>query len=228
MRNRDKMQEELNSGNKVEDAAEEDPKSGEGTAEVASDAADSVTDEAPQDPSGEDEQEEPSDGLTQEKFDELDDLYKRALADAQNTRRIAERDKLEASRFGASRMARDLLPVHDSLQRALDSVDDQQRENASALIHGIELTLKELLNAVGRHGVKIVSPARGDPFDPKLHQAMFEAPSPDIASGAILEVMADGFTMHDRLLRPAQVGVSSGSPVQDVQVEQQGAASPVQ
>ena len=168
-------------------------------------------------PDGEGEEDE----LTQEKFDDLNDRFLRALAEVQNVRRISERDRLEAGRYGASKLARDLLPVHDSLKRALDSVDDLQKEQSSALIEGVELTLKELLNAMGRHGVKVVSPATGDEFDPKLHQAMFEAPSMDVDSGRIMEVMAEGFTIHDRLLRPAQVGVSSGSPALDVQVEQE-------
>ena len=167
------------------------------------------------------ESEGEEDELTPEKFDELNDRYLRALAEVQNVRRISERDRLEAGRYGASKLARDLLPVHDSLKRALDSVDDLQKEHSKALIEGIELTLKELLNAIGRHGVKVVSPATGDEFDPKLHQAMFEAPSMDIESGRIMEVMAEGFTIHDRLLRPAQVGVSSGSPALGVQVEQE-------
>ena len=165
------------------------------------------------------------DGLTAEKYDELNDRYLRALAEVQNIRRISERDKLEAGKFGASKLARDLLPVHDSLKRALDSVDDVQKEHSRALIEGIELTLKELLNAIGRHGVRIVNPGKGDEFDPKLHQAMFEAPSKDIEAGKIMEIMTEGFTMHDRLLRPAQVGVSSGSPAVDVQVEQDSPAN---
>ena len=216
------MQEELKSetGAEAEEGAaaddvcrsegNEDAGQVNGTAELAEN--DAVAD-------GEGEVED--DELTPEKFDELNDRYLRALAEVQNVRRIAERDRLEAGRYGASKLARDLLPVHDSLKRALDSVDELQKEHSRALIEGIELTLKELLNAIGRHGVKVVSPAKGDEFDPKLHQAMFEAPSTDIESGRIMEVMAEGFTIHDRLLRPAQVGVSSGSPSLDVQVEQE-------
>jgi len=167
-----------------------------------------------------DEVEADEDDITPEKFQELNDLYLRALAEAENVRRISERERAEAGKYGASRLARDLLPVHDSLKRALATIDDIQREQSPALIEGIELTLRELLNAVGRHGVKIVEPQTGDEFDPKMHQAMFEAPSTDIISGRILTVMAEGFTMHDRLLRPAQVGVSSGLPSQQVKVEE--------
>lgn len=214
------MQEELKSetgaeaeeGNAVEDACRAE---GNEDAGLVNGAAGDVENDA----GAEGEREE--DELTPEKFEELNDRFLRALAEVQNVRRIAERDRLEAGKYGASKLARDLLPVHDSLKRALDSVDDLQKEHSRALIEGIELTLKELLNAIGRHGVKVVSPATGDEFDPKLHQAMFEAPSRDIDSGRIMEVMAEGFTIHDRLLRPAQVGVSSGSPALDVQVEQE-------
>lgn len=217
------MQEELKSeagaeaeqGGGTEDACRAE---GNEDAGLVNGAGDDVEKDAVPDDEGE------GDELTPEKFDELNDRYLRALAEVQNVRRISERDRLEAGRYGASKLARDLLPVHDSLKRALDSVDDLQREHSRALIEGIELTLKELLNAIGRHGVKLVSPATGDEFDPKLHQAMFEAPSKDIESGRIMEVMAEGFTIHDRLLRPAQVGVSSGTPSTDVEVEQESKA----
>ncbi len=217
------MQEELKSeagaeaeeGGGAEDACRAE---GNEDAGLVNGAGDDVEKDAVPDDEGE------GDELTPEKFDELNDRYLRALAEVQNVRRISERDRLEAGRYGASKLARDLLPVHDSLKRALDSVDDLQREHSRALIEGIELTLKELLNAIGRHGVKLVSPATGDEFDPKLHQAMFEAPSKDIESGRIMEVMAEGFTIHDRLLRPAQVGVSSGTPSTDVEVEQESKA----
>ena len=141
--------------------------------------------------------------------DELRDKFMRALADAENSRKRAERDRREAEQYGGSRLARDLLPVHDALRRALDAVGEQQRSEASALIEGVELTLRELHNVFGKHGITLVSPKPGDAFDPQIHQAMFEAPVPGTVAGTILQCMADGFLLHDRLLRPAQVGVSS-------------------
>jgi molecular chaperone GrpE len=141
--------------------------------------------------------------------DELRDKFMRALADAENSRKRAERDRREAEQYGGSRLARDLLPVHDALRRALDAVGEQQRSAAAALIEGVELTLRELHNVFGKHGITLVSPQPGDLFDPQVHQAMFEAPVPGTVSGTILQCMADGFLLHDRLLRPAQVGVSS-------------------
>jgi molecular chaperone GrpE len=76
-------------------------------------------------------------------------------------------------------------------------------------MEGVELTLKELLNVFHRHSIEAISPQVGDTFDPNLHEAMFEAPVPDTTAGEIIQVSQDGFMLHDRLLRPAQVGVSS-------------------
>jgi molecular chaperone GrpE len=141
--------------------------------------------------------------------DELRDRFMRALADAENSRKRADRDRREAEQYGSTRLARDLLPVYDNLRRALDAASDETREQAAALIEGVELTLRELTNVMTRHGVRPISPATGDMFDPQMHQAMFEAPVPGTRAGQIIQVMTEGFMLHDRLLRPAQVGVSS-------------------
>ena len=162
---------------------------------------------------------EPAATVPREEFDALEDRFKRAHAEVANIRRRTEREKLEAVKFGSSRMASDLLPIHDNLKRALSSIDDAQRDTAPALIEGIELTLRELLNALKKHGVEIVDPATGETFDPQCHQAMLEAPTPDVEAGKILQVMTEGFKMHERLLRPAQVIVSSGPPPGAAEVE---------
>jgi molecular chaperone GrpE len=141
--------------------------------------------------------------------DELRDKFMRALADAENSRKRAERDRREAEMYGGSRLARDLLPVYDNLKRALQAVPEENREASAALIEGVELTLRELTNVMTKHGVTPISPAVGDTFDPQLHQAMFEAPLPGTKAGQIIQVATEGFLLHDRLLRPAQVGVSS-------------------
>lgn len=143
--------------------------------------------------------------------DEYRDKFMRALADAENARKRADRDRREAEQYGSSRLARDLLPVHDNLKRALEAIPEDQRAQSAALIEGVELTLKELNSVFSRHGMVILSPAPGDAFDPQQHQAMFEAPVPGTVAGTILQCMADGFLLHDRLLRPAQVGVSSNT-----------------
>jgi len=146
--------------------------------------------------------------LTNER-DEMRDRFMRALADAENARKRGERDRREAEQYGGAKLSRDLLPVFDNLKRALETVTDEQREVAGALIEGVELTMKELVSVFRKHGIEPVSPAIGDKFDPQHHQAMFEAPVPGTRAGEIIQVMADGFMLHDRLLRPAQVGVSS-------------------
>jgi molecular chaperone GrpE len=140
---------------------------------------------------------------------EMQDRMMRALAEAENTRKRAQRDKREAEAYGASRLARDLLPVYDALNRALASATDETRQLAGPFVEGIELTLRELSTVMERHGLERIAPNPGDPFDPQHHQAMFEAPVPNVARGCIIQVMAEGFLLHDRLLRPAQVGVSS-------------------
>ena len=141
--------------------------------------------------------------------DEYRDRYMRTLAEAENSRKRSERARVEAERYGGSRLARDMLPVHDNMKRALEAITDEQREASAALIEGIELTMRELVNVFGKHGIEVVSPEVGDRFDPKLHEAMFEAPLPGTRAGDIIQVSAEGFMLHDRLLRPAQVGVSS-------------------
>jgi molecular chaperone GrpE len=141
--------------------------------------------------------------------DDFRDRFMRALADAENARKRGERDRREAEQYGGSKLARDMLPVYDNLKRALDAATEETRAGATALIEGIELTLRELTNVLTKHGVQPLVPEIGDMFDPQTHQAMFEAALPGTKSGQIIQVMTVGFMLHDRLLRPAQVGVSS-------------------
>lgn len=143
--------------------------------------------------------------------DELRDRFMRALADAENARKRGERDRREAEQYGGTRLARDLLPVYDNLNRALNAATEEQKAAASALFEGVQLTLRELTNVMTRHGVKPITPKVGDMFDPQNHEAMFEAPVPGTKAGQIIQVMTEGFLLHDRLLRPAQVGVSSNT-----------------
>ena len=141
--------------------------------------------------------------------DELRDRFMRALADAENARKRSDRDRKEAENYGGSKLARDLLPVYDNMKRAVDAAGGEEREASAALIEGVELTMRELVNVFAKHGIVPVTPEVGDRFDPQVHQAMFEAPLPDTKAGDIIQVAAEGFMLHDRLLRPAQVGVSS-------------------
>jgi len=141
--------------------------------------------------------------------DQLRDRLMRALADAENTRKRGERDRRDAELYGGTKLARDLLSVYDNMNRALSTVDDAQRETSKALIEGIELTLRELLNTFSKHKIERIVPEVGEKFDPQMHQAVFEAPVPGIDAGNVIQMMAEGFVVGERLLRPAQVGVSS-------------------
>jgi molecular chaperone GrpE len=110
--------------------------------------------------------------------DDFRDRFMRALADAENTRKRGERDRREAEQYGSTRLARDLLPVFDNLNRALNAATDEQKAAASALFDGVQLTLRELTNVMTRHGMKPITPKVGDMFDPQNHEAMFEAALP--------------------------------------------------
>ena len=140
----------------------------------------------------------------------LTDRLMRALAEGENLRKRAERDRRDAEIYGGQKLARDLLSTFDNMTRALEHITDEQREANKALIDGIELTSRELISTFEKHQIVRVAPDKGDKFDPNLHQAMFEAPVADVKAGHIVQVMQEGFKIGDRLLRPAQVGVSSG------------------
>ncbi|KZY37921.1 nucleotide exchange factor GrpE [Roseovarius sp. HI0049] len=141
--------------------------------------------------------------------DALQDKFMRALADAENARKRAAKERTEAENYGGSKLARDMLPVFDNMKRAVESVTEEQREVAGPLIEGIELTMRELIKVFEKHGIRVIDPQVGDRFDPRQHEAMFEAPLPGTKQGDIIQVSAQGFMLHDRILRPAQVGVSS-------------------
>ena len=102
-----------------------------------------------------------------------------------------------------------MLSVYDNMKRALESATEEQREVSGPLLEGVDLTMRELVSVFKKHGMEVIQPEVGDRFDPKFHQAMFEAPVPNTKAGDIIQVAAEGFMLHDRLLRPAQVGVSS-------------------
>ncbi|WP_373355331.1 nucleotide exchange factor GrpE [Pseudoroseicyclus sp. CXY001] len=141
--------------------------------------------------------------------DAYKDRFVRALADAENARKRADRSRREGEAYGASRLAGDLLPIYDNLSRALDAVGEELKKDHAPLVEGIELTMRALLDTFSKHGIVQIIPEVGERFDPKMHEAMFEAPVPGTKAGDIIQVMASGFTLQGRLLRAAQVGVSS-------------------
>lgn len=146
---------------------------------------------------------------------ELRDKYLRAVAEAENVRKRAERDVAEVRVYGISAFARDMLAVADNLSRALDAIDPQARASAEgtlkALLDGVELTQKDLQKALAKHGVRKLEP-EGEKFDPNFHQAMFEVPSPDVPAGTVVQVMQPGYAIAERVLRPALVAVAKGGP----------------
>jgi molecular chaperone GrpE len=145
-------------------------------------------------------------------FATLKDQALRALADAENTKKRAEREVKAASTYGIERLAADMLSVSDNLSRALSVIDEKAREtmgdNAKNLVEGIELTEKELIAVFARHGIKAVH-GKGSKFDPNVHQAVAQIPSSE-TKGDVAEVMQTGFTLGDRTLRAAMVAVSTG------------------
>jgi len=142
----------------------------------------------------------------------LKDKALRAMADADNVKKRAEREVTAAKTYGIERFAVDMLSVHDNLSRALLNLDGKAKEdmgqNAKNLLEGIELTEKDLILTLSRHGVKAV-PGVGSKFDPNVHQAVAQVPS-DEEKGNVATVMQTGFTLGDRTLRAAMVAVSTG------------------
>jgi molecular chaperone GrpE len=146
---------------------------------------------------------------------ELKDRLLRAMAEMENLRRRTEKEVADTRQYAVSSFAREVLTVGDNLRRALDAVPAEQRKAAegalSALLSGVELTERELLKILGKHGVTLVEP-QGQKFDPNLHQAMFEVSDPSVPSGTVVSVMQPGYVIGDRVLRPAMVSVSKGGP----------------
>ena len=142
--------------------------------------------------------------------DELKDKLMRSLAESENIRKRALKDRQDAEVYAVTKMSRDILSVYDNLQRALDLAEDILDDKSLPMIEGLELTKKDLLEIFKRNKIEKIEPNSGDKFDPKLHQAMMEAPSDEIEKGNILGVLTVGFLIGDRLLRASNVTVSSG------------------
>jgi molecular chaperone GrpE len=147
--------------------------------------------------------------------DDLKDKLLRTLADMENLRRRTEREISDAKAYAVTSFARDLLGSADNLRRALESLPETARTTEEpalkALIEGVDLTERDLLKTLERHGVRKIEP-HGEKFDPNMHQAMFEAPDPEIGKGLVSKVVQSGYKIGERVLRPALVGVSAGAP----------------
>lgn len=149
----------------------------------------------------------------EEELAEVKDRLLRTLAEMENLRQRTRREIDEAQTYGVTRFARELLEVADNLRRAIESVPPGELpEPLRNLVAGVEMTEKALLASFERHKIRKVQPERGDRFDHKLHQAMFEVPTDEVAAGSIAEVLAPGYVIGDRLLRAAMVGVAKAPP----------------
>jgi molecular chaperone GrpE len=176
----------------------------------ASPAAQTAPDASPTDTA----KAEPTEAL-QAEVASLKDRMLRTLAEMENMRRRTEKEVSDARSYAISNFGRDILTVADNVRRALDSVPSEAREGAQgplkALIEGIELTERDLLNTMERHGIRKIEP-KGERFDPNLHQAMLEMEDASVPSGTVVQVVQSGYVIGERVLRPALVGVAKGGP----------------
>ena len=151
--------------------------------------------------------------LLQKGVAEAHDKMLRTLAEMENLRTRTRREVADAKTYGITGFARDVLDIADNLQRALDAVPAEAKANADpglkALIEGVELTERSLLNALEKHGVKKFDPS-GERFDPNFQQAMYEVPDPSVPAGTVVQLVQAGYTIGERVLRPALVGVAKG------------------
>jgi molecular chaperone GrpE len=145
----------------------------------------------------------------------LKDKVLRTMAEMENLRRRTEREVADAKSYGVTSFARDMLTFGDNLRRAIESVSPEERDAASpallSFVEGIELTERDFLSRLARHGVKKIDP-QGQKFDPNMHEALFEVPDPSAVAGTVLQVVESGYAIGDRCLRPAKVGVAKGGP----------------
>lgn len=153
-----------------------------------------------------------AEALAKEAADARDKML-RTLAEMENLRKRTSREVADARIYGITGFARDVLDIADNLQRALDAVPHETRAAADpglkALIEGVELTERSLLNALEKNAVRKFDPT-GEKFDPNFQQAMYEVPDPTVPSGTVVQVVQSGYMIGDRILRPALVGVSKG------------------
>ena len=146
---------------------------------------------------------------------DLKDRLLRTLAEMENLRRRTEREVADSRVYAVTNFARDIRAVADNRERAMKALDDEIRDKADAgvkaLLDGVELTERELIKVMEKHGIKRLEP-QGQKFDPNLHQAMFELPDPSVPAGTVVQVMQPGYTIGERVLRPALVGIAKGGP----------------
>jgi molecular chaperone GrpE len=142
---------------------------------------------------------------------DVQDRLLRALAETENTRRRAQRERADAEKYSVAKFAGDMLSVADNLRRALDSLPESEArdDRTRSLLDGVAATERELLAAFERYSLKRIDP-KGEKFDHNFHQAVFEMENTGRPAGTVIEVLQPGYVLHDRLLRPAMVGVAKG------------------
>jgi molecular chaperone GrpE len=149
--------------------------------------------------------------------EDLKDRALRAAAEMENLRRRTAREIQDARTYAVANFARDMLSVSDNLARTLEAIPAEAKAAGDAgfkaLVEGVEITERAMLSALERHGVKKLEP-QGEKFDPNFHQAMFEVPNPDVPANTVVQVVQPGYSIGERVLRPAMVGVSKGGPKQ--------------
>lgn len=194
------------STNEEKEAIKEDP--------VSEDAATSTTEEAKADaPEADAASEEPAGPSVeelQEKLKDIEDQFRRSVAEQENIRMIARNDIEKAKQFSIKSFAKSLLEVSDNLQRALDSVpggDLESNVQLRVLYEGIEMTNSEMTKAFASNGIKKYCDVPGDKFDPNLHNALMQYPDPEKEPDTVGQIIKPGYTLNDRVLRPAEVGV---------------------
>lgn len=153
--------------------------------------------------------------------DDMRDKMMRALAEAENTRKRAEKMQADTSKYAVAGFAKDMLDIADNLRRAIDAVPEDQREMMKVLLEGVEATERMMLASFEKQGIKKIEPTEGK-FDPNFHEVMFETEVAGKQNGEIIQLLEAGYVIHDRLLRPARVGVAkaSGAPTEH-QVDQE-------
>jgi len=209
-----------------DDADRETAETARAEADAAAAAAEEALADTDQDGDAADDDFSPEDHIAELEAElaKAKDQMLRALAEAENTRRRADRDRQEAAKYGAVGLARDLLSVSDNLRRALEALPEDARDGdgwAKDLITGVELIEREFLDAFAKQGVVKMEPL-GEAFDHNFHQAMFELEDPEKPAGTVAQLLQPGYRLHDRLLRAAMVGLSKGGPKAEKKKEEEG------
>ena len=216
----EKQQEQPESEGATSGEGVDEPRTGGGSEEATARAEDTVGQEgaapaegdqaaAENDQAADSQQEQPLDDMVSQLQDDLAaarDAALRAQAEAQNVKRRAEQDVEKARKFALEQFTRDLLPVVDNLERALEAASGDE-EAVKPIAEGVELTLKSFIDAMTTFNIEVVDP-QGEPFDPNLHQAMSMVENNEVEPNTVIAVMQKGYTLNGRLVRPAMVMVS--------------------